>query len=158
MKKLVKLLLCMTLVLALTGCGKEQTATYEYVQSADGVTMTDTQTIVAKGDKCLSLKEVATFVFDGMTDEQLTLVEETYNATYSSIAATLPEGTEITYGLDGNTYNMELFINYEEADLDKLIEAGIVQAPEGQDAAKIVYISFKQTCTALESMGYTVVE
>lgn len=158
MKKLVKLLLCMTLVLALTGCGKEQSATYELKQDAAGMSITDTQTVTAKGDKVITMKEISEIAFSDMTEEEIALYAETYDATYDAMFADISDGATVSYGLDGNVYKLELVMNYEEADLQKLIELGLVQAPAGQDASKIAYISFKQTCEGLEAMGYTLVE
>ena len=158
MKKLVKLLLCMTLVLALTGCGKEQSATYKLEQDMMGITITDTQVITAKGDKVTTMKEVTEISFGDLSEDDIAVAAETYDQTYGDLAATFPEGVDATYGLDGNVYKFELTMDLAGADIDKLIEAGLVTVPAGEEDKKIVYISFKQSCEALESMGYSVVE
>ena len=158
MKKLVKLLLCMTLVLALTGCGKEQSATYELKQDAAGMSLTDTQVITAKGDKVITMKEVSIISFPDMSEEEIALNAESYDGIYGAMLANVPEGVTANYGLDGSVYKVEINMNYEEADLQELIDAGLVMVTSDQKGQKIAYISFKQTCEGLEAMGYTLVE
>lgn len=158
MKKLVKLLLCVTLVLALTGCGKEQTVTYKLDQEMMGITISDTQTITAKGDKVMTMKEITEIDFGELSEEEIALSAETYDANYGALAATFPEGVTATYGLNGDVYKFELTMNLDGADIEALVKAGLVTKPAGQEDKKIAYISYKQSCEALESMGYTVVE
>ena len=158
MKKLVKLLLCLSLVLALTGCGKEQTATYTAVQDVMGIKITDTQTITAKGDKVITMVEITDIKFTDFTEEELKVAAETYDEQYAELAKTFPKSVESTYGLEGDIYKFKLTINFDGADLEELVDAGLVTKPAGQEDKKLAYISFKQTCDGLESMGYTTVE
>ncbi|MBR4084974.1 MAG: DUF1307 domain-containing protein [Lachnospiraceae bacterium] len=154
MKKLVKLLLCMTLVLALAGCGKEQKATYKMEQDMMGMTITDTQIITAKGDKVVRMEEITEISFADFTDEEKELAAATYDETYGAMKDGAPDSVKMEYGLDGDVYRFTLDIDIANGDIKELIDGGFVYATSG-DAEKAIFISFKQTCEGLEKAGYT---
>ncbi len=155
MKKLVKLLLCMTLVLALTGCGKEQTATYKMEQDAMGIKISDTYVINAKGDKVTKMEEVCSIDISALDDEQKESVVATYDEQYGAMKDSAPDSVVIDISSDANSYTVKVVYNIEGADLKALADAGYIEA---SNDGKILYVSFKQTCDGLEASGYSIVE
>lgn len=157
MKKLVKLLLCMSLVLALAGCGKEQTATYELKQDAMGITISDTYVINAKGDKVTKMEEVCAIDISSLSAEEKELIVSTYDAQYGAMKDAAPSSVVFDISSNDTTYTVKVVYNIDGADLAELQEAGYIEAATGDDG-KILYVSFKQTCEGLEQGGYTLVE
>lgn len=157
MKKLVKLLLCMTLVLALTGCGKEQSATYK-LETAQGIlTCVDTQTIKATGDIVYQMDTTSVIDLSGLTEEEKTLIIDTYSEYFGTMKDQAPETVKIEYSVDENTFNAATSMDIKNSDLQELIELGFVVSTT-EDSKQMKFISFKQSCEALESMGFTLVE
>lgn len=155
MKKLVKLLLCLTLVLALTGCGKEQTATYKMEQDTMGIKISDTYVITAKGDKVTKMEEVCSIDISALDDAQKEAVIATYDEQYGAMKDSAPDSVVFDISSDDNSYTVKVDYNIEEADLKALADAGYIQATND---GKILYVSFKQTCEGLAASGYSAVE
>ncbi len=154
MKKLVKLLLCMSLVLALAGCGKEQKATYKMDQEMMGITISDTQIITAKGDKVVRMEEITEISMAGASEEEMKMLAEQYDATYGPMKDKAPDCVKMTCGLEGDVYKVTIDIDIANGDIKELNEKGFVYATSG-DADKALFISFKATCQGLEAAGYT---
>ncbi len=155
MKKLVKLLLCMTLVLALTGCGKEQTATYKMEQDLMGLSLSDTQIITAKGDKVTRMEEITEIALGGYSDEEKALFVEQYDANYGAMKDSAPDCVKMEYGVEGDVYKVTMDIDIANGDIKELVDGGFIYLDTESDANKVLMLSFKQTCAALEASGYT---
>ena len=154
MKKLVSLLLSLTLVLAMTGCGKEQSATYVMTSVQEGITMTDTQVVEAKGDVVKSLYETTTLDLSESDSEMVDFLVAYYDEAFGSMKDSAPASVVVEYGLDGTTYTAIININLDGADLQELINGGYINVTS-DNANTLKYISFSQTCAALEASGYT---
>ncbi len=158
MKKLLSLVLSLTLVFALAGCGKEQTATYVMTSEEEGVQiMTDTQILKAKGDIVYELKEITVIDFsvaDDATKEMLIGIYEEY---FGGLKTNAPENVSVEYTQTGDTCEVELVVNLDGADLQELIEGGYLSATS-DNADTMKAISFSQTCEGLETAGYELQE
>lgn len=153
MKKLLNLLLSLTLVLALTGCGQEQSATYVMTQEQDGMTISDTQSIKAKGDLVYEMVEdmyIDLSSVDEATKEPLLAY---YEETYVAMKDNAPEGVVVNVVNDGNKISVQISIDLAGAELQDLIDGGYIVATSS-NGQPIKAISFKQTCAALEAGGY----
>ncbi len=157
MKKLVKLLLCMTLVLALTGCGKEQSATYELETVQGNFKCVDTQTLKATGDIVYQMETTAAIDLSAMTEDEKAYYVELYKAYFDGLKEVAPATVTIEYTVSDNSIDSSTVMDIKNSDLQELIELGFV-AGAGEDSDKIKMISFRQSCEALESMGFTLVE
>lgn len=154
MKKLINLLLSLTLVLALAGCGAEQSATYVLTQEEAGIyTMTDTQTIKAKGDIVYELTETTVADFTVADAETQALLAAYYDEIFTAMKDEAPEGVTVTYTRDGNVCTIEFVMDLTTADLQELIAGGYLMSLE-EDASNVKLISFSQTTAGLEAGGY----
>ncbi len=157
MKKLLTLLLSLTLVLALAGCGAEQTATYKMVTDQDGIVLTDIQVIKAKGDSVQRLTETTTIDVTSLDEATQEQVAALYDATYEPMLKDTPVGVTSSYGMKDGIYTVSIDIDLASANLKELIEGGyIVMLTDNADTIK--FVSYKQTCEGLESSGYTLQE
>lgn len=157
MKKLVKLLLCMTLVLALTGCGKEQSATYQMETTVEGIHCTETQTLKAKGDIVYQMDTNSTLDLSSLSAEDKDSFIEIYKTYYDELKNTAPETVKIEYTIDGSTFNVSSSMDIKNSDLQELISLDFIAATS-DNAEKLRAISYKQSCDALEATGFTLVE
>lgn len=153
MKKLMNLLLSLTLVLALAGCGKEQTATYVMDMSQDGVGIVDTMVYKATGDIVYQMDETVTIDLSGVDDETKELLVAYYDEYYGAMGTDVPKGVEFSASYENDVYTVICNLNLKEGDLQELSDGGyLVFTTDNGDTAKV--ISFKQTCEYCEAAGY----
>ena len=85
MKKIVSSLLVLCMALALTACGgKEQTLVLRSEQEQNGLTMVDTMTLEAKGDKIQKMKEVIELDMSSFDETQQTTLVAVYDEMVNS--------------------------------------------------------------------------
>ena len=135
----------------------EKCTVYETEMDASGMLITDTQTVLADGDKVAILIESTTIDLSSIPEDELSFYAEAYAETYEPLREDAPDSVEIVHGLDGNAYRFEMIIYLEDADLKELSEAGYISLTSGS-ADNILFISYEQTCAGLEAGGYTLVE
>ena len=135
----------------------EKCTVYETEMDVSGMLITDTQTVLADGDKVAILIESTTIDLSSIPEDELSFYAEAYAETYDPLREDAPDSVEIVHGLDGNAYRFEMIIYLEDADLKELSEAGYISLTSGS-ADNILFISYEQTCAGLEAGGYTLVE
>ena len=158
MKKYISILLCACMLFLMVGCTpKEQSATYELVETEEGMyVMSDIQTLNAKGDKVYEILETTTINFDEVDDTTLEMLLQYYEETVTEMKENAPEGVEVISSLEGKVYTLTMNLYLEGADLKELVEGGYLMGLDASDDMNAVtYISFKQTCAGLEASGYT---
>lgn len=157
MKKLLNLLLSLTLVLALAGCGKEQTATYVMDVEQDGMHLVDTMVYKAAGDIVYQMDETVSIDLSAMDEATRDAVVASYDEMYGAMGTDVPAGVEFQSSYENNVYTVVLNMNLKEADLQELSERGylVLSTENGQT---IQAISFKQTCEFAEASGYVLQE
>lgn len=140
-----KILGIMMVALLLTGCGGEETTT---VCKGNIDELTEIAvTLEAKGDKAQKMSGTYTYNFAqyveaGATiDECLELIKS-MNFDFNSV-----DGLKGNYKADGNNVILDIEIDYEKADIDDLIKAGLVESTGDK---KPTFISLKETVTNLE--------
>lgn len=157
MKKLLNLLLSLTLVLTLAGCGQEQTATYVMDLEQDGMHMVDTMVYKATGDIVYQMDETVTIDLSGMDEATREVVVATYDEMYGAMGTDIPEGVVFEYSYENNIYTVVCNMNLKEADLQELSERGYLVLTS-ENGEMVQAISFKQTCEYCESAGYVLQE
>ena len=157
MKKLLNLLLTLTLVFALAGCGKEQMATYVMDVEQDGMHMVDTMVYKATGDIVYQMDETVTIDLSAMDEATRNAVVASYDEIYGAMGTDVPKGVEFQSSYENNVYTVVLNMNLKEADLQELSERGylVLTSENGQT---VQVISFKQTCAFAEQSGYVLQE
>ena len=155
MKKLLSLVLSLVLVCSLAGCGKEQSATYVLTSTQEGVmSMSDTQTLKAKGDIVYEMIEVTTFDFSAADEASKAVYLETFEDEFAEMKEKAPESVTITTSIENDVLHVEFTINLEDADLQELMDGGYLMAADA-NSEKAQIVSFTQTCNAFEANGYT---
>ena len=135
----------------------ETCTVYENEMEESGITITDKQTILADGDIVSILMESTVIDLSDFSEDEIAIYAEVFDQTYNPIGENAPANVEVINGLDGNVYRFEMIIYLEDADLKELADAGYINITSGSaEIAK--YVSYKQTCTGLEAMGYTLAE
>lgn len=151
MKKLVSVVMVLCMTLALTACGKEQTATYRMETEQAGITMSDTMALDAKGDKIHTITETISMDLSGLDEATQ---QERFDACdqlveqYSAV-----EGVTATGSSDAGVYTMVITIDATGDAVSNLADQNLLQI-QG-DGSKL---SLKATGDALESGGYSKVE
>lgn len=151
MKKLVSVVMVLCLTLALTACGKESTASYRMEQDQGGITMTDTMTLGAKGDKIHTITETIEMdlsSLDEATQEDRFAACDALVEQYNSV-----EGVEATGSSDAGVYTLVVTIDATGDAVQSLADLQLLQI-QGNGSK----LSLKATGEALESGGYTKVE
>ena len=147
MKKIITSLVILAAAVSLTACGgKEQSVTYTMESDLNGVIMTDTMVLDAKGDRVQQMTEIV----EVDTTTQSLLVEQ-YDAiveTYNSV-----EGVECTSETGEGTYSITIVIDATGDAISELASLGLLQVEGGTDG-----ISLEGTGEALTQSGYTLVE
>ena len=95
MKKLTALTMTLVMAVSLAACGgKAQSVTYTMEQDNEGLKMTDTMTLNAKGDKVQKMEETIALDMTGFDDDTQTLMTEAYDSLVESYQAV--DGVECT--------------------------------------------------------------
>ena len=159
MKKVLSVLLSICMMSFLFGCSakpKEQSATYVLTEEEAGMfTMTDTQTLHAKGDEVYELLETTTLEFAELDKTTLEMLVAYYDDTVANMQAAAPEGVEVSSTYEGDVYTLVMNLYLEHADIKALMDGGYLMGLTEEDREAITYISFKRTCEGLKASGYT---
>lgn len=135
----------------------ETCTVYETDMEVSGITISDKQTILADGDQVAILMESTIIDLSDFSEDEIAIYAEVYDETYDPIRENAPADVEVVNGLDGDVYRFEMIIYLEDADLKELADAGYINITSGS-AELAKYVSYEQTCTGLEAMGYTLAE
>ena len=151
MKRIATGLLAIGMMLSVAACGggEEKTVVMTTTESMSGVSMKDTWTLNAKGDKLQTTQEVIEIDLSSYDDEQkeafIATIYNGFAASYDALdAVTIKDNTTDT------TYTLDITIDYT-GDKGALEDAGLIDSGVG-------YVSLKKTQESLESQGYSVVE
>lgn len=147
MKKFLGMLM---LALLVTGCGGDKTTTV-CKGNIDELT-TNTTTIEATDDQVNTMKAVVEYDVTDYVDDQYTIDYwlsqlKSINVDYESL-----DGVIANWDVDGTIITLEVEINYDEADLSQLSDAGVITSTEDGEVA---YISLEETVKQQESAGLT---
>lgn len=158
MKRILGVLSCLMLFLGMAGCSSEQSATYVLETEEEGLfTMTDTQSLKAKGDKVYQLTEVTVLTFAELDAAVLDMLVEYYDATVAAMQENTPTGVTVGASYEDGTYTMEIAIDLKTADLEAVSEGGYLMGLYG-DTEEVKQVSFEQTAKALEALGYSLLK
>ena len=159
MKKVLSVLLSICMMSLLFGCSaepKEQSATYVLTEEEAGMfTMTDTQTLRARGDEVYELLETTTLEFAELDKTTLGMLVAYYDDTVANMQAAAPEGVEVSSAYEGNVYTLVMNLCLEHADIKALMDGGYLLGLTEEEQEAITYISYKRTCEGLKASGYT---
>lgn len=152
MKKVVSSLLILCMTVALVGCGgKEQSVTYQNETTESGLTVTETMTLDAKGDKIQKITQSFKVDMSGFDASQQGLLVEAYDALveqYNSV-----EGANATGSSADGSYSLDVTIDTTGDAVSGLADLGLLEVDGNAKG-----ISLKKTVAGLESSGYTLVE
>ena len=152
MKKIVSIMMVLVLSLALTACGgKEQSVTYTMETESDGLKMTDTMTLNAKGDKVQNMTEVIALDLTGFDEATQAALVEVYGAIidqYNSV-----EGVECSAESGEGSYTITISIDATGDAVSQLADMGLLQVEGNADT-----LSLSATGDALEASGYSLAE
>ncbi len=157
MKKLLNLLLSLTLVFCLAGCGKEQTATYVMDVTQEGVHIVDTMSYKAAGDIVYQMDETVTIDLSAVEAATKEAMVAYYDEFYGAMGTDVPEGVVFESSYENDVYTVVLNMNLKEADLQVLSERGYLMLTS-EDGKTVQAISLKQTGEYLEASGYVLQE
>ena len=135
----------------------EKVATYKTEMNVSNMQIQDYQVIMANSDKVTVMWEITTIDMSSYSETEKSAIADTYEATYQKFKDKAPESVEVIYGLFGDYYRFEMAIHLEDADMAELIENGFLNVTAG-DKDNFQYISYKQTCDSMNTLGYTLVE
>ncbi len=113
---------------------------------------TNTTTIEAANDKVSTMEAVIEYDVTSLIDENTTIEYlESYvksiNIDYGSL-----DGVTAEYVTRGTIITLYVEINYEEADMNQLADAGVITSTDGN---KVAYISLDETIKEQEAAGLT---
>lgn len=152
MKKIISLLSVFVLVVSITACGgKEQSATYTMQSEVDGLVMTDTMTLDAKGDTVQTMTEVIALDLSSFDESTQTALTETYSTIVDSYNSV--EGVECTMESGDGSISITVVIDATGEAVSQLADAGLLQVEGDADR-----LSLSATGEALVESGYTLVE
>ena len=152
MKRLAALTMTLVIAVSLAACGgKAQSVTYTMEQDNEGLKMTDTMTLNAKGDKVQKMEETIALAMTGFDDDTQTLMAEAYDSLVESYQAV--DGVECTGSAADGVYTIAITIDTTGDAVSKLAEQGLLQVDGGTNG-----ISLEKTGEALEAGGYTKAE
>jgi hypothetical protein len=120
--------------------------------------MTDTQSLHAKGDTVYALTNVTTVDFDTQDASTLELLISYYDKTMKNFQVNAPEGVEVSFSYDGDIYTMTFKLDLAIANIQALYDEGYLMGVDGETPENATFVSFKQTCAGFEATGYTLKE
>ena len=151
-RKIISGLAVLTMALALTACGgKEQSATYVMESDLNGVIMTDTMTLDAKGDVVQQMTETVELDMAGVDETTQSMLVEQYDMVVDAYNAV--EGVECTSQSAEGTYSITIVIDATGDAVSELAAQGLLQVEGNTDG-----ISLEATEEALTAGGYTLQE
>lgn len=149
--KIGAVLLCTAMLMTACG-GKEQSATYQMVSEQNGITMTDSMTLNAKGDTIQSIEETIEMDMSSFDDDTYAQMTEYYEQMIGMYQAV--EGVECTGSDSNKVYTISVTIDATGDAISELASQGLMQI-EGDSSGKM---SFKGSGEALEGSGFEKVE
>lgn len=135
----------------------EKYTIYTTETEVSGLPLTDTQTILATGDIVAILLESTSIDFSAFSQEEIDIYAKAYDEIYAPLLENTPKSVVLSFGLDGTIYRIDIKIHLLGADLQELVETGYITVLSGSSDT-LNYISYEQTCLALEENGYTLVK
>ena len=120
-------------------------------------TMTDVQTINAKGDVVYELLETTTLEFAEMDSATLEVMLSYYDEVFSAMKESAPEGVEVASSYEDGVYTLQMNLYLENADLKELMDGGYLVGLDAE-SEEMEAVSFKKTAEGLEATGYTLKE
>lgn len=152
MKKLLSVLLIACMTVGLVACGgKEQSATYTSTMENSGVTIKDTMTLNAKGDKVQEIVETLEVDMTAVSDEDGDAMAAIYDGVVESYQSV--EGVTASGSYADKIYTIDITIDATGDAVSELSELGLMSI-EGSTKG----ISLKASGAAMEAGGYTKVE
>lgn len=152
MKKRIFSCLLLTMVFVLTACGgKKQSVTYMMESDLNGVVMTDTMTLDAKGDVVQQMTETVTLDMSGVDETSQSLLIEQYEQVVNAYNAV--EGVECTSATEEGSYSITIVIDATGDAVTELASQGLLQVEGSTDG-----ISLEATGEALTASGYALQE
>ena len=152
MKKLTALLLTLSLALSLAACGgKSRSVTYTMEQENQGLKMTDTMKLEARGDSVEKMEETISMDMAAFDEDTQKLMVEAYDSLVESYQAV--DGVECTGTTTDSVYTIQIAIDTSGDTVAKLAEQGLLQVEGSTDG-----ISLEKTGQSLEAGGYTKTE
>jgi len=150
MKKLSVMLMALALMV-LAACGAATDVTYEMEEMGIKATVE----MSAKGDKVQDQKVTMTFPYDAMGVESKEMAEEMLKGDIESESEELEglKGVKVSNEFQDDQFEQVMEVNYKEADLRELEDAGFDFGEEESD-----YISLEKTEENLEEEGFKKVE
>lgn len=161
MRKMLVILMSTWMVVLMASCGasKEKSATYVLTTVEEGMfSMTDTQTLKAKGDTVYEILNVTTVDFETSDASVLEPLVSYYDKTMETFRINAPAGVEVSYSHEGDIYIMTFKLDLAVADVQTLYDEGYLLGLDGENQEKATFVSFKQTCAELKASGYTLKE
>ncbi len=151
-KKIISIMVALTMTLALAACGgKEQSATYVMESELDGIIMTDTMKLDAKGDLVQQMTETVELDMTGVDEATQSMLAEQYDMVVDAYNAV--EGVECTSESAEGTYSITIVIDATGDAVSELAAQGLLQVEGNTDG-----ISLEATGEALIEIGYTLQE
>ena len=152
MKKGVCLIVLLAAALTLGACGgKKQSAVYTLEQENDGLKMTDTMKLEARGDSVEKMEETISMDMAAFDEDTQKLMVEAYDSLVESYQAV--DGVECTGTTTDSVYTIQIAIDTSGDTVAKLAEQGLLQVEGSTDG-----ISLEKTGQSLEAGGYTKTE
>lgn len=146
------LIALLAVALTLGACGgKKQSVVYTLEQENDGLKMTDTMKLEARGDSVEKMEETISMDMAAFDEDTQKLMVEAYDSLVESYQAV--DGVECTGTMTDSVYTIQIAIDTSGDTVAKLAEQGLLQVEGSTDG-----ISLEKTGQSLEAGGYTKTE
>lgn len=146
------LIVLLAAALTLGACGgKKQSVVYTLEQENDGLKMTDTMKLEARGDSVEKMEETISMDMAAFDEDTQKLMVEAYDSLVESYQAV--DGVECTGTTTDGVYTIQIAIDTSGDTVAKLAEQGLLQVEGSTDG-----ISLEKTGQSLEAGGYTKTE
>ena len=143
------LIVLLAAALTLGACGgKKQSVVYTLEQENDGLKMTDTMKLEARGDSVEKMEETISMDMAAFDEDTQKLMVEAYDSLVESYQAV--DGVECTGTTTDSVYTIQIAIDTSGDTVAKLAEQGLLQVEGSTDG-----ISLEKTGQSLEAGGYT---
>jgi uncharacterized lipoprotein YehR (DUF1307 family) len=152
MKKILSSLVALCMIVGLTACGqKGQTVVYRSEQEENGLSMVDTMTLEARGDKVQTITEVIELDMSQFDEEQQTLLVSAYDELVEQYKSV--EGVDCTNTAEDGAYTIHITIDATSDAIAQLAEIGLLEVDGNTEG-----ISLQKTGDSLTANGYTLVD
>ncbi len=152
MKKGICLLALLAAALTLGACGeKKQSAVYTLEEEKEGLKISDSMKLEAKGDHVEEIEETITLDLTAFDEDTQQLMTEAYDSLVESYLAV--DGVECSGTTADSIYTIQIDIDTSGDTVENLSEQGLLRVDGSTDG-----ISFEKTGESLEAGGYTKAE